>query len=67
MKQDEQCDCHGDSCDCEGSCGCECCGESGFQRRFQTRAEQIAALESYLAELKLELQAVEEHLQDLKK
>jgi hypothetical protein len=49
-------------------CGCDCCGEeSGFERQFLTKAEQIEELESYLAELKLELQAVEENLADLRK
>jgi hypothetical protein len=61
---DEQCDCKNGTCDC----GCECCGgDDGFERRFLTKAEQIEELESYLADLKLELQAVEEHLADLRK
>jgi len=45
----DHCDCNGDSCQ-SGECGC---GGSGFERRFQTKAEQISELESYLAELKL--------------
>ena len=61
-------------CDCEiecteGSCGCEewCCGDEGhFQRRYQTKAEQISVLETYLDGLKLEVQAVEERLADLR-
>ena len=58
--------CCGDSChDCD--CGCDCCGGSHFHRRYQTKAEQIADLESYLADLKLEVQAVEERLVDLAK
>jgi hypothetical protein len=49
-------------------CGCDCCSEdSGFERQFLTKAEQIEELESYLAELKLEVQAVEENLADLRK
>ena len=49
-------------------CGCDCCGEDGsFERRFLTKAEQIEELESYLKELKLEVQAVEENLADLHK
>jgi hypothetical protein len=49
-------------------CGCDCCsGDGGFERQFLTKAEQIEELESYLEELKLELQAVEEHLADLRK
>ena len=63
--------CHDKSCNCKDEacgCGCDCCGDgSHFQRRFQTKAEQIEELESYLAELKLEVQAVEEHLSDLRK
>jgi len=38
-----------------------------FQRRYQTKAEQVEELEAYLAELKLEVQAVEEHIADLRK
>jgi len=56
------CDC---GCDCD--CGCECCGGGRFHRRYQTKAEQIAELEAYLAELKTEVQAVEERLADLRK
>ena len=61
----EECGCKsGHEC----SCGCECCGGgTHFQRRFQTKSEQIEELEAYLAELKLEVQAVEEHLADLRK
>lgn len=63
--------CHDESCNCKDEacgCGCDCCGDGRhFQRRFQTKAEQIEELESYLAELKLEVQAVEEHLADLRK
>ncbi len=50
------------------SCGCECGGhDTGFERRYQTKAEKIADLEAYLGELKTEVQAVEEHLADLRK
>lgn len=38
----------------------------GFRRRFVSRAERIAALEAYLAELRAEVAAVEEHLADLR-
>jgi hypothetical protein len=49
-------------------CGCDCDCEGGhFQRRYQTKAEQAAELEPYLADLKLEVQAVEERLADLAK
>lgn len=47
-----------------------CCCEGrplGFRRHFVSRAERIAALEAYLAELRVEVAAVEEHLADLKK
>jgi hypothetical protein len=62
-----QCNCGSDQgCDCD--CGCDCCGHSGhFERRYQTKAEQIAELEAYLGELKTEVQAVEEHLADLRR
>jgi hypothetical protein len=77
MSHDENCHCKDDACDCEehnGSncdcgceCGCGCCGGGHFQRRYQTKEEQVADLESYLGELKLEVQAVEERLADLRK
>ena len=67
----KQCDCQSDqgcSCGCDGGCGCECSGHAGhFERRYQTKAEQIVELEAYLNELKTEVQAVEEHLADLRK
>ena len=62
---EETCDCE-KGCTCD--CGCECCGGGDhFHRHFQTKAEQVEELEAYLAELKLEVQAVEEHLADLRK
>ena len=68
MSHDETCNYKDDACECGCNCGCECCGGGHhFQRRFQTKAEQIEELESYLVELKLEVQAVEEHLADLRK
>ena len=57
---------YGCGCDCDGGCECSC-HQSHFERRYQTKAEKVAELESYLAELKLEVQAVEEHLADLRK
>ena len=65
----------GKDCNCaekctENRCGCGegCCGSGGhFQRRYQTKAEQIADLENYLSDLKQEVQAVEERLTDLRK
>ncbi|MGB8215155.1 MAG: hypothetical protein WCE68_16520 [Anaerolineales bacterium] len=60
----ETCDCKNEACEC----GCECCGGDGrFERRYLTKAEQTAELEAYLADLKLEVQAVEERLADLRK
>ena len=65
---DKTCDCKNGNCHCGCSCGCDCCGgEHDLQRRYQTKAEQITELEAYLSELKLEVQAVEEHLVDLKR
>ena len=62
----------GESCECKGGgeCGggCQCgCGNGGFRRHYQTKGEQISELEGYLAELKAEVQAVEERLADLRK
>ena len=73
----EEHDCCGKE-DCGGECQCGGgsdyhCGGDGpchghhFQRRFQTKAEQIVELEVYLSELQKEVQAVEERLADLKK
>jgi hypothetical protein len=64
----------GGACQCGEECGGEChcgggcnCDNRHFQRRFKTKAEQIADLESYLSELKNEVQAVEEMLADLRR
>jgi hypothetical protein len=60
--------CCGGECHCGSHCCCECCGEGrSFQRRYMTKAEKIAELEGYLDELKKEVQAVEEMLEDLRK
>lgn len=75
MSHEEKCNCDGGSCACEEersggcgcNCGCDCCGNGHFPRRYQTKAEQVSELEAYLADLRLEVQAVEEHLADLKK
>jgi len=65
MCKDCECDC---GCDCECGDSCECaCHNGHFERLYQTKAEKTADLEAYLRELKLEVQAVEEHLADLKK
>ncbi len=61
----DECGCHaGHHGDCE--CGCGEHGEHAFERRYQTKAEQITELEAYLGELKVEVQAVEERLADLR-
>ncbi len=67
----------GDGCCCgghgeggsrhSGRCGCGASHPWGFYRRFVSRAERIAELEAYLAELRAEITAVEEHLAELKK
>ena len=67
MSHEKTCNCKDGECECDGDCGCECGGGEGFQRQFLTKAEQAEELEDYLAELKLEVQAVEEHLADLRK
>ncbi len=63
--------CCQDGCDSDNDCCqegvCRCGGGHGFERRYQTKSEQMAELEAYLSELKLEVQAVEERLSDLKK
>jgi hypothetical protein len=65
---DCECEGHGHACSCgEGECECGCHGAHHFERRFQTKAEQTAELEAYLADLKSEVQAVEEHLADLRR
>ena len=55
-------------CCCDsGSGGCCCDGEhGGFRRRYRSKAEVIAELESYLTDLKAEAQAVEERIKDLR-
>ncbi len=64
---------HVEDCGCEGrgSRSGGGCGESGREghvhRHYQTRAEQITNLETYLDELKSEMQAIEERLTDLRK
>jgi hypothetical protein len=57
---------HNNQCSCGSNSECDC-EEEGFERQFLTKKEQIEELQDYLGELKLEIQAVEEHLADLKK
>ncbi len=61
---DDGCTC---GCGCGSDCDCGCHDREGFQRRYQTKAEQVTELEAYLTELKSEVQAVEEHLADLRR
>jgi hypothetical protein len=69
-KRDCECE-SGSECRCQQErgaceCGCSCCGDGGFRRRYKTKAEQIAELESYLGELKAEVSAAEERLAELR-
>ncbi len=64
--QGQHCGCGGQGSDCGCDCG-DCDNQSQAHRRYQTKAEKITELESYLSDLKLEVQAVEEHLADLRK
>jgi hypothetical protein len=61
----KDCGCESE-CECGSDCQCSC-HDRHFERRYQTKTEQIAELEAYLGELKTEVQAVEEHLADLRK
>jgi len=66
----DHCECeseHEDECGCGCGCNCSCHDHYGFERRYQTKAEQISDLEDYLKELETEVQAVQEHLADLRK
>ncbi len=67
----EQWDCGTDKgvgSDCHHGGGCGCGGHAGhFERRYQTKAEQVKGMEAYLDDLKNEVKAVEEHLTSLRK
>jgi hypothetical protein len=58
---------HG-ACRCDGGQGGCCCdgGHGGFRRRYRSKAETVAQLESYLTELKAEAQAVEERIKEIR-
>ena len=58
-KEDKDCGCNNAEKDCK-------CG-GHFHRHYQTKEEECSHLEAYLADLKLEVQAVEERLESLKK
>jgi len=55
----------GSSCGCRS--GCACGSERNFPRKFRTREEDIASLQSYLDELQKESKAVQENIAALKK
>ncbi len=57
------CGCQQRDCDCD----CDCGGGDHIQRRYETKEEQISSLETYVGELKQELKAVEERIDDLRK
>jgi len=59
------CCCEKDGCKC-GHGECDCGNHGGFERRFATKEEMIEEFEYYLADLKKEVQAVEERIADLK-
>lgn len=48
------------SCSMENECG------HGHFRRFLTKEERIKQMEEYVEELEMELEAVNEHIQELK-
>ncbi len=76
-----RCGGHGSGCGCGRGCACRRGGGDdggtghrssegehlGFQRRFWSKADEIAELDAYLAELKAEAQAVEERLAELRR
>jgi hypothetical protein len=66
-KTESECGCHDhDECDCGCNCNCGCGDDMGFQRKFMTRKEELEMLEDYRGDLKLELEAVEERIAELK-
>ena len=64
-ERSQRCRCHDQGCSCGGK------GHEGkhhrFERRFTSKAEKIARLEAYLADLKAETQGVEERLNELRR
>jgi hypothetical protein len=60
---DECCMPHGNHHDHPGCCMPE--QEHGYRRRFLTKAEKIEKLQNYAEELKKELKAVEEKIQEM--
>lgn len=49
------------------NCGCDCGCHGGTWRQYRTRDEKRSRLEEYRDELRQELQAVEEKLQDFER
>ena len=64
-KAESECDCH-DHEDCGCECDCDCGHGMGFRRQYMTHKEELAMLEEYHSQLKLELEAVEERMAELK-
>jgi len=63
---DEECGCGMHHSRHEYYCGCGMHGdEHGYRRRFFTRAERLEKLKSYAEELKNELKAVEEKIEEM--
>jgi hypothetical protein len=58
---ESECGCHD-----HDECNCDCGGDMGFQRKFMTHKEELEMLEDYRGDLKLELEAVEERIAELK-
>jgi len=53
-------------CGEDQGCGCGCGCRSHYKPRFLTREQKLHQLEHYLEALQKEVQAVEEHIEDLK-
>ncbi len=58
---ESECGCHD-----HDECNCDCGGDMGFQRKFMTHKEELEMLDDYRGDLKLELEAVEERIAELK-
>ncbi len=71
QEHSHECGCGAGGCGCEeeaAGCSCGCGGHHGeFRRHYETKAERIAELEAYQADLKVEMEAVEEQLADLRR
>ncbi len=58
---ESECGCHD-----HDECNCDCGGDMGFQRKFMTHKEELEMLDDYRGDLRLELEAVEERIAELK-